>query len=64
MAKTMDTAAVLRVLDLDADADDPPTNDKGEYVCGRECVDGTVCMTPSAVPFWPCANHETNDPLV
>lgn len=64
MAETTDTAAVLRLLDLEADPNNPPTNNKGEYICSRECVDGTVCMTPSAVPFWPCSNHEVNDPLI
>lgn len=42
----------------------PPTNDVGEYVCGRECADGSPCENVLAVPFLPCHQHDTDAPII
>lgn len=49
---------------LDHDDSNPPTNDEGEFVCGRECVDGTRCLTPVWLPYIACWNHNRDDPIV
>ena len=61
------TTTVVDVLNLNLDeptSHEPPTNDEGIYVCGRACVDESVCMARVSVPFWPCPIHDIDDPFV
>lgn len=62
----MDSNAALSLFefDLDADPHDPPTNEAGEYICGRECLDGSRCLNRAPFPFLPCSNHDVDDPLL
>ncbi len=47
-----------------ADADDPPTNDAGEYVCSRRCANGTPCLITVSLPFISCHQHDQSGPIV
>lgn len=47
-----------------AGADDPPTNDDGEYVCGRRCANGTRCLITVSLPFISCHQHDQSKPVV
>lgn len=59
-----DTVFSLLSVDLDADPTDPPTNDEDEYICGRECLDGSVCLNRSPIPFLACPSHDLDAPPV
>lgn len=43
---------------------DPPTNTSGQYICGRECIDGSQCKKVITAPFMPCHQHETDAPII
>ncbi|ADJ15620.1 hypothetical protein [Halalkalicoccus jeotgali] len=43
---------------------DPPTNDAGEYVCGRRCANGTRCLITVSLPSISCHQHDQSEPVV
>jgi hypothetical protein len=48
----------------DGDPADPPSDDDGEWICGRACRDGTPCRRSVALPGMACHEHEGQSPLV
>ncbi len=42
---------------------DPPTNDRGEFVCARQCPDETRCRRTVPVAFLSCYQHDRSDPI-
>ncbi len=59
----MSIADVPQQLELDEN-DEPPVNDDGEFICGRECRDGTRCMADVTLPYIACYQHDRGDPIV
>ncbi len=43
---------------------DPPVNRKGEYVCGRACIDGSRCLVAIPFPNMACWQHDRTDPII
>lgn len=58
----MPTSDALKRVGSDTN-DVAPTSDTGEYICGRECIDGTRCMAPVSLPLLSCYQHDTEAPL-
>lgn len=43
---------------------DPPTNENGQYVCGRPCTDGSRCMVHVSFGYMTCYQHDRSQPIV
>lgn len=43
---------------------DPPTNENGQYVCGRPCTDGSRCMAHVSFGYMTCYQHDRSQPIV
>lgn len=43
---------------------EPPTNEDGQYVCGRPCKDGSPCMAHVPFGHMTCYQHERSEPIV
>lgn len=37
---------------------EPPTNDAGEYICGRRTEDETTCYAVVSLPYVACHQHD------
>lgn len=48
----------------DADHADPPTNETGQFVCGRPCADGSRCMVHVKFGYMACYQHDRSQPIV
>ena len=45
------------------DEREPPTDDDGEFVCGRECTNGTPCLRRVPIEYLACSLHDQTDPI-
>lgn len=54
--------SILRLSEFDQK--EPPTDDEGEFVCGRRCKDGTRCVIRVPVGYTTCQHHEISDPII
>lgn len=45
-------------------ADDPPTNQAGEFICGRANRDGSSCHALVPMPYLSCYQHDQGAPVV
>jgi hypothetical protein len=43
---------------------DPPTNDEGQFLCSRECADGSQCLATVPLPYLACHQHRQTDPVI
>ena len=43
---------------------DPPTNDEGQFVCGRPCTDGSRCLAHVSFGYMTCYQHDRSRPIV
>lgn len=43
---------------------EPPTNENGQYVCGRPCKDGSRCMAHVMFGHMTCYQHDRSQPIV
>jgi hypothetical protein len=45
-------------------ADDPPANQSGEFICGRANRDGSPCQITVSVPYLSCHQNNQSDPII
>lgn len=41
---------------------EPPVNGIDQYICGRDCKDGTLCQRVVLIPFLSCYTHRPSPP--
>lgn len=43
---------------------DPPTNDDGQFICGRPCTNGSRCMAHVSFGYLTCYQHDRSQSIV
>jgi hypothetical protein len=56
--------SVVLDSELEGSDADPPTNEDGQYVCGRPCTDGSRCMAHVSFGHLTCYQHDRSQPIV